>query len=49
MTDPLVDVVRAVGIPPRALLLLDAPHVASYDEVRTPVSFLRVVAARLAP
>ncbi|WZH54054.1 MAG: hypothetical protein PIR53_08700 [Nocardioides alkalitolerans] len=49
VTDPLVDVVRAVGIPPRALLLLDAPHVASYDEVRTPVSFLRVVAARFAP
>ncbi|WP_447645565.1 hypothetical protein [Nocardioides zeae] len=48
-TDPLVDVVGALGIPARALLLLDAPCIASYDEVRPRVSFLRVLVTRLVP
>lgn len=48
-TDPHELVAHALGIPVRGLLILEAPCVAAYDEVRAPVSILRVLVARLGP
>lgn len=47
--DPLRRFTELVGIPARALVLLDGPGAASYDEVRGTTSEVRMLAAMLAP